>query len=214
MKIQLTPKLVALVAASVIGLVALGGWFGLVSPQRSKAESLDAQIADEQSKLNVAKLLARSQQGGKGKTTGAELLAIAMPSSLQMPTILRQVQQLAKSSSVTLESFTPSAGANLAGYQTVPIDVTVNGRYMAVKQFLHKLRVQAGASGGRIHATGRLFDVQRVSLAPGSTETSDLSAAIRLATFVYTGAVPPAETATSAPTDSTSDAAAVTGGTP
>jgi Tfp pilus assembly protein PilO len=212
MKIQFTPKIVALAAAVVIGLVALGGWFGLVSPQRSKADSLDAQIADEQAKLNVAQLLARSQTGSKGQTTGAEQLAIAMPSSLQMPTILRQVQRLAHSSDVSLESFTPSSPTDLAGYQAVPIDVTVNGRYAAVKRFLHKLRVQAGSSGGRIHATGRLFDVQTVGLTPAATETADLSASIRLAAFVYTGAPTPAATPTTAET--TSDSAAATGGTP
>ncbi len=210
MKIQFTPKIVALVAAAVVAPVALGGWFGLVSPQRSKASSLDAQIADEQSKLNVAQLLARSQGGKKGKTTGAELLAIAMPSSLQMPIILRQVQGLARSSHVSLESFTPSAPTDLEGYAAVPIDVTVNGRFADVKRFLHKLRVQAGSSGGRIHASGRLFDVQTVGITPASTESADLSAAIRLAAFVYTGAPAPVATPVTGETDS----AAETGGTP
>jgi Tfp pilus assembly protein PilO len=182
MKTKLTPKVVALVAAAVVGLVALGGWFGLLSPQRSKADSLEAQIADEQSKLNVAQLLTRSQKGGKGTTSGAELLSIAMPSTLQMPTILRQVQRLAKTSDVSLESFTPSGSAELSGYTAIPIDVT-----------------------------GRLFDVQTVGLSPGVGGAPELSASIRLAAFVYTGAQPPAQTP--AATDSESDETADEGGT-
>jgi hypothetical protein len=134
-----------------------------------------------------------------------------MPSTLQMPTILRQVQRLAKTSDVSLESFTPSGSAELSGYTAIPIDVSVSGRYAEVKRFLHRLRVQAGSREGRIHATGRLFDVQTVGLSPGVGGAPELSASIRLAAFVYTGAQPPAQTP--AATDSESDETADEGGT-
>jgi Tfp pilus assembly protein PilO len=184
---KLTPRTLALLAAAVIGVVALAGWFGVVSPQRSKAESLDAKIADQKSKLTVAQLLARSQQSAKPKANGTKVLLKAMPASLQMPSVLRQVRKLASSSSVTVESFTPSVATPAAGYDAVPIDVSVTGRYASVERFLHKLRLQAGASGGRVHATGRLFDVQKVDLTPGGDGAPELTASIRLATFVYTG---------------------------
>ena len=41
MKDKLTPKVVAALAAVAIALVVLVGWFGFVSPQRSKAAELD-----------------------------------------------------------------------------------------------------------------------------------------------------------------------------
>ena len=212
MNVQSSPRVLALIAAGVIGLVALGGWFGVVSPQRSKAESLDAQIADEQATLTVAQLLARSQKADKAKTTGTGLLNKAMPPSLQMPAILRQVQQLAESSSVSVESFIPSGATPLAGYEAVPIDVSVTGRYLAVQLFLHRLRVHAGSSGGRIQASGRLFDVQSVGLTPGGAGAPELTAAIRLAAFVYTGAPLPAP-ATTTETEGTAASAAPAEGT-
>jgi Pilus assembly protein, PilO len=215
MNVKLKPRILALLAAAVVALVAVGGWYGLVSPQRSKADSLDAQIADAQAKLTVAKLLARSQKADKGKTTGAGLLDKAMPLKLQMPTILRQVQKLAESSKVSLESFTPSSVTPLAGYEAVPIDVNVTGRYSAVQRFLHRLRVQAGSTGGRIQANGRLFDVQTIGLTPGGEGAPELSASIRLATFVYTGApLPVTDPTTTTGSDSSSESATAAEGTP
>jgi hypothetical protein len=206
--VEFTPRVLAVIAAAVIGLAVLIGWFAVVSPQRSKAKSLDAQIAEEQSRLTVAQLLARSQKADKGKTTGVGLLSRAMPASLQMPTILRQVQALAASSHVSVQSFTPAGATPLAGYEAVPIDLSVTGRYASVEGFLHKLRVQAGSTGGRIKATGRLFDVQTVALTPGGTETSDLSAAIHLAAFVYTGVQLPVAEPTTTTTEGDSGTAA------
>ena len=196
---SITPRTLALAAAGLVALVALAGWFAVVSPQRSKVASLDAKIADEHAKLTVAQLAAKSQKAAKPKPTGAAALALAMPTSLQMPSILRQVQRLAASSSVTVGSFTPSAATPAAGYDAVPIDMSVTGRYASVRSFLLRLRTQAGANGAHVHANGRLFDVQTVDLTPSGTEGSDLNASIHLAAFVYTGApLPAADTTTTA----------------
>ena len=196
---SITPRTLALAAAGLVALVALAGWFAVVSPQRSKVASLDAKIADEHAKLTVAQLAAKSQKAAKPKPTGAAALALAMPTSLQMPSIIRQVQRLAASSSVTVSSFTPSAATPAAGYDAVPIDVTVSGRYAPVQSFLRRLRTQAGANGTHVHANGRLFDVQTVDLTPVGAEGSDLNASIKLAAFVYTGApLPAADTTTTA----------------
>jgi hypothetical protein len=199
-KKKLTPKVLALAALLLVGLVALAGWFAVVGPQRSKVDSLDAKIGDEHAKLAAAQIVARSQPKGKDKASGAGMLVRAMPAQLQMPSVLRQVQHLAATSKVSVESFTPSTSTPAAGYDAVPIDVSVAGRYASVKQFLHKLRVQAGTNGSRIHANGRLFDVQSVGLTPDSADATQganqLTAAIKLVTFVYTGTALPATTTT------------------
>jgi Tfp pilus assembly protein PilO len=198
---SITPRILALVAAGLIAVVALGGWFVVVSPQQSKVASLDAKIVDEHAKLADARLVARSQKKtAKPVAIGAAALAKAMPTTVQMPSIVRQVQQLAASSRVTVESFTPSAATPAAGYEAMPIDVSVSGRYASVQGFLRRLRTQAGSNGTRVHANGRLFDVQTVQLTPVGTEGSDLNASITLAAFVYTGQpLPAADTTTTAP---------------
>jgi hypothetical protein len=198
---DISPRLLAgIILVAVVGLVLIG-WFGLVSPQRSKASSLDTQIADAQTQLHTAKILSSVQRSGKGEKSGLALLATAMPQNLQMPSVLKQVQGLAATSNVSLDSFTPSTGTAQSGYNVVPINVSVSGRYAAVKGFLRKLRMQAGAANGHIHAAGRLFDVESVALGPGGGGAPQLTAAITLATFVYTG-VPLTTTTTT--TDTTS----------
>jgi hypothetical protein len=197
---SITPRILALITAGLIAVVALAGWFAVVSPQHSKVASLDAKIADEHAKLTGAKFVARSQKTAKPAATGAAALAKAMPTSVQMPSIVRQVQRLAASSRVTVESFTPSAATPAAGYDAMPIDVSVSGRYASVQSFLQRLRTQAGSNGTHIHANGRLFDVQTVQLTPSGTAGSDLTASIQLAAFVYTGQpLPAADTTTTAP---------------
>jgi hypothetical protein len=200
----ISPRLLAFVVVAVVVAFVLVGWFGVVSPQRSKAGTLDSKIAETQAQLQTAKVLNGVEQTAKGKRSGVYMLGVAMPQSLQMPIVLRQVQSLATSSNVSLNSFAPSSASTLNGYDAVPISVQVTGRYDAVKGFLRKLRVAAGSTNGHIHATGRLYDVSNVSLSPGGTGAvpNQLTAAIQLAVFIFTGTAPPPP-ATTTTTDTT-----------
>jgi hypothetical protein len=204
MKVDFSPRLLALILVAALGIVFLGGWYGLVSPEQSKATKLESDIADAQTQLKTAKLLVRSHSRGKGQVTGVAALTTAMPSDLQMPALLVQVQRNAALSNVSLDSFVPAAATPLSGYNAVPIDVRISGRYAAIQQFLHRLRVQAGTTGGRIRATGRLFDVQSVGMTPTASGAAQLVATIRLAAFVYSGVTQPTTPQASATTTTTS----------
>ena len=214
MNVEFTPKLLAAIAAVVVAIVALGGWFGLVSPQQSKAKTLDTKIAAEREQLTVAKLLAASQTG-KGSASGLAQLATAMPAELQMSSVLRQVKRVAELSNVNLDSFAPAIAAQATGYQTVPISTVVSGRYQAIQRFLHRLRLQASSSRGRIHASGRLFDVQTIGMTPTVSVTgfSQLSATIQMSTFVYNGVVPAPIAPTTTESDSSDTSATSAEGT-
>ena len=54
--------------------------------------------------------------------------------------------------------------------------VTVNGRYQSIQRFVHALRVQAASVHGRVHASGRLFAVETVQIAPAAEGAPSLSA--------------------------------------
>jgi hypothetical protein len=203
--IDISPRLLAVLALAGILALALIGWFGVVSPQRSKASSLDARIADAKTQLHTAQMLSSVQHSGKGEKSGIALLDTAMPKNLQMPSVLKQVQGLAAASSVSLDSFSPSAATPQDGYDVVPINVSVSGRYTAVKGFLRRLRTEAVQRNGHIQASGRLFDVESVGLGAGNGGVPQLTAAITLAVFVYTG-VPLPTTTTTTTTDTTGGA--------
>jgi Pilus assembly protein, PilO len=208
MKDKLTPKVVAALAIIVIGVVALIGWFGLVSPQRSKASELDRQIADAKTQLVVAK--AQAHPSSRGKTTGASafVLARAMPRQVRMSGVLRQLQGAANGAGVRLDSITPQAPTTQSGYDAVPMDVVVTGRYFTIQAFLRELRTQARVAGSRVHASGRLFSVDSVTLAAGEDQLPQLAATIHLNVFTYSGS---AGTSASSPATSTASGSSTSG---
>ena len=191
MKDKLTPNVVAALAMLAVAAVALVGWFGLVSPQRSTASDLDRQIGEAQTQLAVAK--ATTDSGAGGKTSGASALALAraMPDRVEMAAVLRQLLRAANRTDVRLDSVTPQAAATKSGYSAVPMDVVVTGRYFGVQRFLRHLRTQAGVAGPHVHAAGRLFSVDSVSLAAGDKKLPQLAATIHLNVFTYSGSAAP-----------------------
>ena len=166
----------------------MGGWFVLVGSQRSSATSLEAQIADAQVDPRDAADVDRDRQGQAGGEAGR---ASRRPTarraswrscrrrsrrSVEMPSLLLQMQRLAGAADVSLESFAPSSPTPLSGYDSIPIDVTVTGRYRAIQRFVHDLRTQAGSVKGRVHADGRLFSVETVGITAAPEGLPNLTA--------------------------------------
>ena len=86
------------------------------------------------------------------------------------------------------------------------MDVVITGLYFAVQRFQKHLRTQAGFSGPRAHASGRLFSVDSVSLAAGEDQLPQLAATIHLNVFTYSGSAG-AAAPTAAPTASAASTA-------
>jgi len=197
MKDKLTPNVVAALTVLAVVTVALIGWFGLVSPQRSTASDLDRQIAGTKTQLAVARSTTEpgASEGGKSSGASTVTLARAMPERAEMADVLRQLQRAARRTEVRLDSVTPQAVAAQSGYNAVPMDVVVSGRYFGVQRFLRYLRMQAGVDGSHVHATGRLFSVDSVNLA-GDKQLPHLAATIHLNAFTYSGLPADATSAT------------------
>ncbi len=212
MKDKLTPKVVAALAMAAVAVVALVGWLGLVSPQRSMASDLDRQIATAKTQLAVAKSTTPSGAGDKADGTSAAALTRAMPRQVEMAAVVRQLLGAAKRSNVRLDSVTPQAAVAQSGYSAVPMDVVVTGRYFNVHRFLRHLRTQAGVAGGHVQASGRLFSVDSLDLAAGDAKLPQLAAKIHLNAFTYSGSAAGATPATpkTAPDSSTSSVAPAT----
>jgi Tfp pilus assembly protein PilO len=221
MNIQLAPRTLALILAAAIALLGVGGWFGLVASQRSTASSLDEQAADAQVSLDALKTPTGTKShpgtGGKTKATAkggkskadspasqvAQLHA-AFPERVQMPSLLLQAQKLATTSGVTLDSFAPSMPTPGSGFDSIQITLAVSGRYASIQRFVHALRVQAASVHGHVRASGRLFSVETVGIAPASEGLPRLTATLTVDAYVYTGVVPLAATGDGTETDGSS----------
>ncbi len=66
-----------------------------------------------------------------------------------MPQVLRQLLRAGNRADVRLDSVTPQPATARAGYETVPMDVVVTGRYFPIKRFLHRLRTQTRVLGDK-----------------------------------------------------------------
>ena len=216
MKDKLTPKVVAALGAAALAAVALIGWFGLVSPQRSKAADLDQQIADAQTQLVVFKATAHPAR--RHRLPSALVLTRAMPREVAMPQVLRQLLRAANRADVRLDSVTPQA-ATAAVRLRDGADGRRRHRALLPDPAVPASTAHADASSSAhaVQSSGRLFSVDTVSLAAGEDQLPQLAATIHLNVFTYSGSAAAATstaTPTTAPDSSTSTSAVAAGGTP
>jgi hypothetical protein len=95
-----------------------------------------------------------------------------------------------------LAADTPGAAVDAVGYSSVPLTVVVDGRFFAVEQFLHLVRTRVQVAEEKVAASGRLLDVQSVTL--DQTEPAPMvTATLAMSAFYFTGtAAPPVATTT------------------
>ena len=191
------------VAIAGILLVALVGWFGVLSPQRSKAAELSTKIDDAEVRLQIAQDLVR---GPLLRESKAELatLQTAIPDDVRMSGILRQLSNASAKSRVRILGITPAAPAASGSTNVTAITVSLEGRYFAIREFLRLLRAGADMRDDKVVATGRLFDVGSIQFSGGDTAGGIVQATLTVNAHSFQPA--PAATATgttTAPSDGT-----------
>lgn len=201
------------VSSLAVLAVVIVGWFFFVSPQRSKADKLGAQVDAAKTELaGDEQLLATAKrQNTLGNARAAER---ALPDDARVSEILRQLTGFAAESRTELDNITPGSPLQLTNGQALPIALTFRGRYFGLQKLLRLLRQSASVSGSKILSKGRLYTVDGIQFAGAQPttgqggSTADIEATITLNAFTYKAA--PAVPATPTGT-STATAAAPTG---
>jgi Tfp pilus assembly protein PilO len=155
-----------------IGLVVAGGlvivaaaWFLLISPQRSKAAELEAQVSASRAELSQRRLaLAKPSASVTVKPSDLYRLTKALPNDTGMSEILLDVNRLAAANALEFRSIAPSAPILGTGYLQQPLDVAVQGRFGDISRFLGDLRALVTVRKSRLDARGRLYSVTRVEM--------------------------------------------------
>lgn len=180
-------RLIATVAAANLVLV-LAGWFLLVSPQRRHASTAAQQLQTTQGQLKKLGAAAGQLSHPKQpliKTAALYRLAQAMPTSADEPDLLLGLSQMARSAGVKVLGVSPATpSAAVGGYTKLPVTLTLQGSYGSLTRYLHALRLLVSVHHGALHATGRLFSVTSVSLAPGGSDKQE-QATVSLDAYVY-----------------------------
>ena len=198
MKQKLDTRALGIIVGVVILAYAAAGYFMVVSPKKAEAVRLDEEIVVAQADLRDA-LAATSAQDDTQPITVADIfrLSTAMPGTPDMPGILLELSRIADETGIRFKSITPSTAVTVGAYQAVPIDVTFDGSFYALSDFLFRLRTLVTVRRGELHATGRLFSVASVDFSESDRGFPLLAASLRLNAYVYgiagaPTAVPPA----------------------
>ena len=198
---RINGRLALVLAAVLVLAVVLVGWFTLVSPQRSKAASLDGQIGDANIKLASTQAFMRSPEAQQSVERLAKV-RLAVPADVRMSEILRQLSWAAARSGVRIDSITPSAPVAAAGAQAIPIALSVNGRYFRLAKFMHLVRTRAAVVDGKLHVSGRLYAIDNIAFSTGD-KGGLITAALALDAFMQGAAPAPSSTAPAGQTTTT-----------
>ena len=203
------PAVIALVVVAAI-LAAAAGWFLLVSPKRADARRLQHEI--EATQQQIAAYHAESL-AAKGRTPikVADLfrLSKAMPDRADMSGVLLQLNQIAADTGITFQSIAPQTSVPISGYQAMPIQLTFQGNFYNLADFLFRLRNLVGVQHGQLSATGRLFAIDTLSFSQAQEGFPQIAATLVVDAFVYGTQT----TATATPTTTTATTGATAGAT-
>jgi Tfp pilus assembly protein PilO len=220
---------VALVAA-VLLLVVLIGWFALISPKRSTAASLKKQTAAVQAQIDQNRSSAFTQALPAVRSASVFRLAMAMPSQLQTPDVILQLNSLAQKSGISFDQIAPGGasastvpGASTDPFAAEPIAVKFSGSFYDLLAFLQRMRNLVRVEGGKLYTAGRLFDVTNIQFTEGADSWPQVQASLTINEFVpqavqpltpgATGTTSTTTTGTTTTSNSTSAAPSTSGGT-
>lgn len=201
---KLTPPVQLGIAIGAVLLVALAGWFLLVSPKKGHVAELEDQVAAAQLRLTQAQIDSHREPAPPVETGDLFRLAKAIPDDTDMSGILLELNRVASETGIDFESISPGGAATVGTYQVVPVTLIFEGNFYSLSDFLFRLRNLVSVRNGVLDANGRLFNVDSVAFGESQDRFPSIRATLQVNAFVYGTGTP----ATQAPPAATPAAAA------
>ena len=209
-KRKLSPAATVGLGAGVAVVIALFGWFVLVSPQRSRASSIDAELVLVEQQIAESRA-AQLQSSGAQPIRSADLFRLtkAMPADNDIAGVMLELSRVAAETGILFEAIKPQATTAAGTNRAQLIDLIFTGNFYSLSDFLYRLRNLVTVQKGRLLANGRLFAVEKLSFSESPSGFPSIRAFLTVSAFLYgsgpvAGAAPPAAATT--PTDTTSTA--------
>jgi hypothetical protein len=200
------------VVVAVLLLVAVLGYFLVVSPQRGRAADLKKQMATTQKSIDDARaLVAKAKNAQKVKVADVFRLTKAMPDNPDEAGVLLDLNHIAKGAGIDFTSLAVDPSVPLSNYQVIPLRLQFVGNFYALSDFLFRLRNLVDVRRGALDARGRLFAVDQIALDEGVFAFPRIRAQINVNAFVYgagePGSAAPVQAGTPATATATTPAA-------
>lgn len=214
-KRKFSPAATAGIGIGFTLVIAAMGWFLLVSPQRSRASELDEKLVSVQQQITAARA-AQMQAADVTPIRSADLFRLtkAMPSDNDIPGVLLELSRIASETGIVFEQIVPQATLSAGEMRAQPIDLTFEGNFYSLSDFLYRVRNLVSVQRGRLVANGRLFSVEKLQFSEAPSGFPNIRASLTLSAFLYgsgpTAAPPAASTTTSTDTTSTDTNATTT----
>ena len=189
-KLRTEAKIALVLGGVLLGLVA--GWFLVVAPKRHDAATLKQQIADTRDQISVAQGVKLPTAPPPIRVADLFKLSRAMPNTADIPGVILQLSSVAAETGVEFESITPHDPVSYGAYQQVAVDLSFEGRFYDLSDFLYRLRNLVGVHEGVLNATGRLFTVDSISFNQGTESFPQVKATLTVSAYVFgDGTAPP-----------------------
>jgi Tfp pilus assembly protein PilO len=202
---------VALTAGALL-LVAMVGYFALIAPKHHTAASLKSQTAAVQAQIDQNRSTAFTKALPAVRSASVFSLTQAMPSQLDTPEVILQLNGLAHASGITFDQIQPgTGGASAVGvdptlpFAVQPVQVQFSGSFYNLVTFLQRVRNLVRVQHGNLFTSGRLFDLSDITFAAGPKGFPQIQATLVLNEFV-----PQAPASTTAPAPGSTDTTSTT----
>jgi Tfp pilus assembly protein PilO len=208
----LDPRLQFSAIGAALLLLAVGGYFGIVSAENAKAMKVQKEVAAVQAQIYQRRAELRAGLHPPTiQTADLFRLARAMPDRTDMPGIILTLSDLARSAGISFDLIEPASGNGppSTSYETDRIHLSFNGDFYGLSDFLYRLRSLVSVHDGRLDASGRLFNVDTLTFSVPAGGFPQISADLFVDAYVY-GVTAPAPTA---PTGTTTTPTTTTGST-
>jgi Tfp pilus assembly protein PilO len=191
------PKLLVLAVAGGVVLVLAVAWFLLIAPKKDEASQLDTQIAAKQTEL-AEKKAALAQPSAAVKVRASDLFRLtkALPDETDMAGVILDVNRIASANKLSFSAISPTPAIQGTGSISVPVTLTVQGRYASVSKFVGDLRRLVKVRGnGLLDARGRTYSVASIDLGtPDDANFPNVKATVTLNAYSFVPNSPTAPT--------------------
>jgi Tfp pilus assembly protein PilO len=179
---------IAVVIAPVLLVVAVVGYFFLVKPKQEEAGRTSDEIAELATQIAVAQAAAQAPASGRDeKIRVADVFRVtkAMPDEDDMPGILLELDGVASAAGVRFISISPQAPVVQSTYTALPVNLSFEGNYYDLTDFLFRLRNLVSVRDGKLEADGRLYTLDTLSMQEGPNGFPDIAASLTVTAYVY-----------------------------
>jgi len=211
-KRKFSPAATVGVGVGITLVIALFGWFVLISPQRSRATALDAELVLVEQQVSESRA-AQLRSSGAQPIRSADLFRLtkAMPSDTDIAGVMLELSRVAAETGIVFEAIRPGSTTAAGTNRVQPIELVFTGNFYSLSDFLYRLRNLVSVQKGRLLATGRLFAVEKLVFGEAPGGFPSIRAFLTVSAFLYgsgpvagaapAGAVSPNGTTTTATTD-------------